>query len=165
VKKLLWLLASLTVVAGSLFAAVQFGWLCPHPQHWIQGVLYTTGIRSPPPEPPDFDSSTQLPKGPRDYTLYEPKVCEVHHVEMRAELVPIHYGTPVSMFRNPDGTRRLAPEEIDPDLRQKLYPHAAHSTWGGCVVSNHSAQSARIRICTDRERDEQRWREERPETE
>lgn len=163
-KKLRWLLASIAVVAVGLFAAVQLGWLCPHPQHWIEGVLYASGIRTPPPEPPDFDSSTLSLEGPQDYTPYEPKVCEVHHVEMRAALVPIHYGTPVSMFRNPDGTRRLAPGEIDPDLRQKLFPHAAHWTWGGCVVSNHSAQSARIRICGQCERDEQKWREEHPAT-
>ena len=50
-----------------------------------------------------------------DLIPYEPAVCEIHHTGMRAEIVPIHYGTPISMFRDKDSKRLLAPGEIDPE--------------------------------------------------
>jgi hypothetical protein len=164
VKKLRWFLASLAVVACALFAAVQLGWLCPHPQHWLDGLLYVLHLETPPAEPPDFDSNDFKPEEPMDLIPYEPAVCEVHRTDMRAEIVPVHYGTPMSMFRDKDGNRLLAPGEIDPELRHSLFPHAAHSTWGGCVVSNRDSKTARIRICSNCERDEQKWRDEHPES-
>lgn len=100
-----------------------------------------------------------------DLVPYVPAVCEIHRLNMRAEIVPIHYGTPISMFRDQDGKRLLAPREIDPELRHRLFPHAEHATWGGCVVSNLDSKTARIRICSDCERAELKWREEHPETE
>lgn len=159
-----WLLASFAVVACALFAAVQCGWLCPHPQHWLDGLLYASERKAAPAAPPDFHTNEFKPKEPRDVTPYEPAVCEIHHTEMRAEIVPIQYGMPVSMFRDKDGRRLLAPGEIDPELRDTLFPHAAHWAWGGCVVSNSSAKTARIRICADCERDEQKWRAEHSES-
>lgn len=161
-KTLRLFLASFAVIACALFAAVWVGWLCPHPQHWLNGLLYATHLKTPPVEPPDFDSDDFQPKEPKDLTPYEPAVCEVHHTEMRAEIVPIHYGAPMSMFRDKEGKRLLAPGEIE--LRHRLFPHAEHSTWGGCVVSNLSSKTARIRICYECERDEQKWREEHPES-
>ncbi len=144
---------------------MQVGLLCSHPSHWLDSVLLGTGLREPPPieDLEDVSFFKRLgPAAPADNTPNEPTTCELHEVETYTEIVPIHYGTPISMFRKPDGTRYLAPEEIDPDIRQKEFPLAAHWRWGGCCATD--ILCARVRICPECERAEKRWREEHPDT-
>ena len=93
-----------------------------------------------------------------NYTKFSSSRCKVHDVEMRIEIVPISYGTPLSMFRDEDGKRYLAPGEIDPDIRYKLFPRAMHLVWGGCCVGRE--KSARTYICSECEREEAQWKKE-----
>lgn len=159
-KKVRWITFSFFVATLTLFAAIQIGWLCPDPRHWVDTVLCRSHRYVP--EPADFIGGVPQPKEPKDLIDGQPDTCEIHHGEMRIEIVPVHYGTPSSLFRDENGHRILAPGEIDPDIRKSLFPHAAHWEWGGCGASIEY-KTARIRICTECERAEQSWRAEHPE--
>ena len=151
-KKVRWVLAVLAFVACILLAGQT---LCPHPEHWLDNFLYATHLKHYE-SPPDFTSDSFRPTEPEDHTEYEPLRCEVHRIEMRAEVVPIYYGLPGWAIRK-DG-QTLAPGGEPPrEIRERQFPHAEHFALGGCVQTNVSAATARIRICPSCERAEQKW--------
>ena len=143
------LCASIVIVLGVFFAVDYF---MPIPEDFPD-FPDEVKISIPTPSPREIIDSLVA-----DYTKFSSSRCEVHDFEMRIEIVPISYGTPLSMFRDEDGKRYLAPGEIDSDIRDKLFPHAKHWTWGGCCVGRK--MSARIYICSECERDEAQWKKE-----
>lgn len=158
VKKLRWLIILIALVAVGLLASRV---LCPHPEHWLDNLLYATGLKHVE-EPPDFDSDSLRPQEPVDYAAYEPAVCAVHQVEMRAEIVPIHYGLPGWAITTKDGRTLAPPSDPPSEVREQQFPHAEHFAGGGCVTINYSPNTARIRICSECERAEQQWRAQHP---
>ena len=142
------LLVPLFAIACALFVSVQLGWLHSRQPEYI--------------DPLDFTNSDFKPEDPMNLAQRQPTACGLHGNDMRIEVVPIYYGTPSSMFRDENGKRYLALGEIDPDIRQAHFPHSQHEHWGGCVVSNLSPKTAKIRICFDCEQAEQKWHEEHP---
>src|SRR5688572_4939255 len=47
---------SAALLASVLLSAVRLGWLCPHPEHWLDTILEATRLKTHPPGPPDFVS-------------------------------------------------------------------------------------------------------------
>ncbi len=152
-KNLRWLILIATLAACGLLASSGF---YPHAEHWLDNLLYATGIKHVE-EAPDFSSDDLQSYEPADYAAYEPLVCEVHHVGMRAEVVPINYGLPVWGATSKEG-RTFAPSMDPPrEVRKRRFPHAEHVARGGCCVSNLSPMTARIRVCAECEKAEQQW--------
>ena len=73
----------------------------------------------------------------RDDVVQQSDVCEIHHLRMRPELVPVLYGLPTqdSVY-----LRELS-------VRAQQFPHRSGPELGGCVVSSESPRQAKVWVC------------------
>ena len=73
----------------------------------------------------------------RDDVVRQSNVCEIHHLRMRPQLVPILYGLPTqdSLY-----LRELS-------VRAQQFPHRSGPVLGGCVVSSESPRQAKVWVC------------------
>ena len=74
----------------------------------------------------------------RDDVVHHSNVCEIHHLRMSPQLVPILYGLPTqdSVY-----LREL-------NVRAQQFPHRSGPELGGCVVSSESPRQAEVWVCT-----------------
>jgi hypothetical protein len=85
---------------------------------------------------------------PRDYTVGQSPICEVHHIQMQRTSVRVVYGLP--------GSSALA--EARYEASKKAFPHAETSVSGGCVVApGISATNAFIYTCPECKKAASRW--------
>ena len=85
-----------------------------------------------------------------DATIGFSSICPVHHAKMRVQRVPIAYGLLVHGTASPPF-----------DVRERNFPFAEGYRRGGCVVSDYSPRRALIYICTNCQRAEKEWINER----
>jgi hypothetical protein len=73
----------------------------------------------------------------RDDVVEQSNVCEIHHLHMKPQLVPILYGLPTqdSVY-----LRELS-------VRAQQFPHRSGPVLGGCVVSSESPRQAKVWVC------------------
>jgi hypothetical protein len=73
----------------------------------------------------------------RDDVTGRSDVCEIHHLRMSPQVVPILYGLPVqdSVY-----LRELT-------VRAERFPHRSGPVLGGCVVSSESPRQAKLWVC------------------
>lgn len=62
--------------------------------------------------------------------------CEVHHVTMSKQDVPIEYGYP-----SPELFRFM-------EAAAKLFPHSGMPLQGGCVINQNSPHSRQVFVCS-----------------
>ncbi len=72
-------------------------------------------------------------------------ICEVHHIEMEGQVVPIIYGLPQG-------------GDIPQEARWTLFPHAEQSVSGGCVVLSEAPTTAQIKVCPQCVEAKTKWR-------
>jgi hypothetical protein len=80
-----------------------------------------------------------------DMTSGVPEHCPVHEVRMETVFIPVWYGTPVDNFESGPSF----------DVRQKYFPHAKQSFWGGCCVGG--LNRVKVRQCRACLADEKSW--------
>src|SRR5690242_6504931 len=84
---------------------------------------------------------------PRDYTVGQSPICEVHHIQMQRTSVRVSYGLP-----GPN-----ASAEARYKASKTAFPHAQTSFPGGCCVSPHSATNAFIYTCPECKKAASKW--------
>jgi TonB family protein len=85
------------------------------------------------------------------------KTCEVHHLPMTVELVPLSYGLPRGVV--PDSPEAAAQGRWW-DAQANLFPNAPRRKLGGCSVSSET--QAEVYICPACRAERDRWFEEHP---
>lgn len=84
---------------------------------------------------------------PRDYTVGQSAICEVHNIQMQRTSVRVTYGL---FGYNASAQARY-------EASKTAFPHAQTSFPGGCVVSSHSATNAFIYTCPECKKAASRW--------
>jgi len=85
---------------------------------------------------------------PRDYTVGQSPICEIHHIQMQRTSVRVAYGLP--------GASTLAAARYETSM--KAFPHAETSVGGGCVVApGISATNAFIFTCLECKKAASKW--------
>jgi hypothetical protein len=84
---------------------------------------------------------------PRDYTVGQSPICEVHHVRMQRTSVGVAYGLL--------GSTALAQARYE--AGKTAFPHAETWVSGGCIVSPDSATNAFTFTCSECKQAASKW--------
>jgi hypothetical protein len=85
---------------------------------------------------------------PRDYTVGQSPICEVHRIQMPRTSVRVAYGMPAK-------PSALAAARYE--ASKKAFPNAQSSASGGCCVTLHSPTNAFIYTCSECKKAAKSW--------
>ena len=110
------------------------GWLSP-PVQLEEGATYTFIVEFHQFTQPSVEKILQGEK-----VIYDSSVCEVHHISMRREEVPLDFG-----YGGPRPFRSMRGEPPSDDVCMAKFPHYIEVAHGGCV--DYGERTAMVYRC------------------